>query len=232
MPNITLEKPLDEHLKPLKGNGVTLPIEVSTNGVRVKNLDGEIINTNEDDSKISIKANSVISKGSNGIEYSSSNSAYAGMILGYTDIGLNESLQAYAITAAYTTPSDEFSVAFISPPSGNVSIEMQIQLDAGSTGVGDLYASLSTTNRTDDYTALASYHEKEFFDVGARGGYHTARCMWTLTGLTSGASYEYWAAFKSSSTGGTPTVRYGGNATGTAPDFIMKATALPSTITT
>ena len=56
--------------------------------------------------------------------------------------------------------------------------------------------------------------------------------MWTLTGLTSGASYEYWAAFKSSSTGGTPTVRYGGNATGTAPDFIMKATALPSTITT
>ena len=42
MPNIVLEKPLDENLKPLKEGNNTLPFEVSNDSVRVRNLKGNI----------------------------------------------------------------------------------------------------------------------------------------------------------------------------------------------
>ena len=53
-----------------------------------------------------------------------------------------------------------------------------------------------------------------------------------VTGLTAGTSTEYWIGFKSLSTTGTPKIQWGGNASGRYSSFIMKATALPATITT
>ena len=55
---------------------------------------------------------------------------------------------------------------------------------------------------------------------------------WTLTGLTAGDSEELWIGFASQSTTGTPNLFWGSNGTGRYPDFIMKATALPASITT
>ena len=53
-----------------------------------------------------------------------------------------------------------------------------------------------------------------------------------ITGLTAGASTEYWIGFKSLSTTGTPKIQWGGSTANRYADFIMKATALPASITT
>ena len=157
---------------------------------------------------------------------------YAGMILGYTDIGLNEARADLSLTTSYVVPTDEHSVAFTAPPSGNVEISMQVAFSAGATGQGDLHAGLSTANATSGYSALQDYHEEELVDQSGRSGWETVVNSWTLTGLTAGTAYEYWVGFKSTSTGGTPTVSWGGDASGHYSDFILKAIALPATITT
>ena len=168
----------------------------------------------------------------NGTEFSAANSSYAGMILGYTDIGLNETRVDLSLTTSYVVPTDEHSVAFTAPPSGNVEISMQVAFNSGGSGAGDLYAGLSSANATSGYSVLQDYHEEELVDQSGRYGWDTVVNSWTLTGLTAGTSYEYWVGFKSTSTTGTPTIEYGGEDTGHNPDFIMKATALPNKITT
>ena len=134
--------------------------------------------------------------------------------------------------SAYVVPTDEFSVSFVAPPSGNVEIMISVCFNSGSSGAGDLYAGLSTTNATSGYTQLADFHEEELIDQSGRWGRDTIQNYWTLTGLTAGTSYEYWVGFKSSSVVGAPIIEYGGNGSNFNPDFIMKATALPATITT
>ena len=158
---------------------------------------------------------------------------YAGMILGYTDIGLNESHTDLDLTTSYVVPTDEFSVSFTAPPSGNVSIDFQIQYYMGSTGAGTLHAGLSTANATSGYAALQGYHEQQFDDTSVRSAVATVHGAWTITGLTAGAATEYWIGFKTISTAGTTAkIQWGGSTSGRYPDFIMKATALPASITT
>ena len=157
---------------------------------------------------------------------------FDGRILGYTDIGLNEANVELSLTTSYVVPTDEFSISFVAPPSGNVEIFAQIFFGSGSSGAGDLHAGLSTANATSGYSQLASYHEKKIIDGSGRNGLDIAQIFWTLTGLTAGTSYEYWAAFKSDTTTGDPTINWGGNSSTRYPDFIMKATALPASITT
>ena len=168
-----------------------------------------------------------------GTEFSAANSAYAGMILGYTDIGLDEATATYNLTTSYVVPTDEWGVTFTAPPSGNVEIFVQFgNVDSGGNGMGDLFAGLSTANATSGYSALEDFHEKEVIDIGVRFRFGSPTCNWTLTGLTAGTSYTYYVGVKSSSTTGTPHIDYGGNASGKSVDFIMKATALPATIST
>ena len=160
---------------------------------------------------------------------------FDGRILGYTDIGLDEAFASLALTAVasgYIIPTDEFSVAFVIPPSGNVLIEFQIQYGPGSSGAGTLHAGLSTTDKDAGYTQLQDYHEKRFDDVSARNGIVTVNGSWTLTGLAAGVSEELWIGFASLSTTGSPTLYWGADSSGRYPDFIMKATALPASITT
>ena len=167
-----------------------------------------------------------------GTEFSAANSAYAGMVLGYTVLGLDDSAATYNLTTSYAVPGDKWNVAFVAPPSGKVEIEIQVGMDVGSSNAGDLYVGLSTANATSGYSALAAFHESELFDGMSRGALRVIRHSWTLTGLTAGTSYQYWAGFKTSNTMGTPHLQYGGDASGEYPDFIMKATALPTTIAT
>ena len=115
---------------------------------------------------------------------------YAGMILGYTDIGLDESAATYNLTTSYAVPTDELSVSFVVPPSGNVEIFFQIGWDAGTGNTGDCYAALSTTNATTGYTRLQDYHEVELFDAMSRGAIRVIRHSWTEHSLTSGTSYD------------------------------------------
>ena len=164
-----------------------------------------------------------------GTEFSVANSAYAGMILGYTDIGLDEAVASYNLTTSYAVPTSEFNVVFTAPPSGNVEIFIQIQFDCGGNGAGDLYAGLSD-NAT--YNTIEDINEELLIDQSGRFGLDTVHHRWTKTGLTAGTSYTYYVGFKSSSTTGTPHIQWGGDATNRSPDFIMKATALPVTIST
>ena len=157
---------------------------------------------------------------------------FDGRILGYTDIGLNEGHTELSLTTSFVVPTDEFSVAFVIPPSGNVLIEFQIHYSFGSVGFGTLIAGLSSTNKTTTYTQYAAFHEEIYDDTSARNGATTVQGAFTLTGLTAGDSEELWMGFKTTSTSGTPKIFWGGNSSGRYPDFIMKATALPSSITT
>jgi hypothetical protein len=157
---------------------------------------------------------------------------FDGRILGYTDIGLNETHADLSLTTSLVVPTDEFSVSFVAPPSGNVEIEFQIRHTFGSSGIGAFKAGLSTANATSGYAALQAYHEQVFTDNCGRNGYLPVRGSWTLTGLTAGTSYEYWAGFATDSTTGTPKIAWGGNSSGRFPSFIMKAIGLPTSITT
>ena len=160
---------------------------------------------------------------------------FDGRILGYTDIGLDEAHASLALTdlaSGYIIPTNEFKVAFVIPPSGKVLIEFQIQYGSGSSGSGTLHAGLSTTDKDAGYTQLEDFHEKRFDDVSARNGIVTVNGSWTLTGLTAGDAEELWIGFASQSTTGSPTLYWGANVSGRYPDFIMKATALPASITT
>ena len=167
-----------------------------------------------------------------GTEFSVANSAYAGMILGYTDIGLDETHASYNLTTSFVVPTDEWGVTFTAPPSGNVEIMTSFQFYAGSTGGGDLSIGLSTANATSGYSALADFHEEVIVDQSGRHNYQLIHKTWTLTGLTAGTSYTYYVGVLSSSTSGTPNIKWGGDSASRYPDFIMKATALPATIST
>ncbi len=168
-----------------------------------------------------------------GTEFSAANSSYAGMILGYRDIGLNEAEASYNMTTSYAVPTDEFGVTFVAPPSGNVEYVIEnIWLDYGSSNAGDFFIGLSTANATSGYSRLASYHEKNIGDGEGRGAENISSISWTLTGLTAGTSYTYYVGVKSSSTAGTPHMSWGGDASGESPDIIIKAIALPATIST
>ena len=204
-------------------------ISLGTGDVNITSADNILIDATD---TLSFDSDGTYVMKRNGIQFSAANSAYAGMILGYTDIGLDEAGATYNLTTSYAVPTDEFQVTFVAPPSGNVQIEIQIGMDVGSSNFGDLYAGLSTANATSGYSQLADFHESELFDGMSRGALRIIRHSWTLTGLTAGTAYEYWAGFKSSSTTGTPHLQWGGKSSGGYPDFIMKATALPATIST
>ena len=156
---------------------------------------------------------------------------YAGMILGYRVVGLNEGHADIALTTSYVVPTDEFGVTFIVPPSGNVELSIQAWFSAGSSGQS-LLASISSDNNTDGYTQIADEYEQSVLTAPARNSYQPVNFSWVLTGLTAGDSNTTYVAFKTLSVTGTPKILWGGSTTGRYPDFIMKATALPATIAT
>ena len=158
---------------------------------------------------------------------------YAGTILGYRVVGLNETHAYLSLTTSYVVPTDEFGVTFVAPPSGNVEYEIQGFFYGGTAGRA-VYASLSTENNTvgAPYTQLADEYEQAIIIGDTRFAYRAFTHKWVETGLTAGASTSRFAAFKTDSTSGTPKVLWGGNSANRYPDFIMKVTALPATIST
>ena len=216
--HLKIDDPLDSHHKPVKIGEDQTGLQLADKDVKVENnliVDNDLTVLGE----------------INGTP-STLTPLYAGMILGYTCIGLDEAAATYNLTTSYVVPTDEFQVSFVAPPSGKVEIEIQIGMDLGSSNAGDLYTGLSTANATSGYSRLEDYHEVELFDAMSRGAQRALRHSWTLIGLTAGTSYQYWVGFKSTNTIGTPHLQWGGNATDEYPDFIMKATALPNTIST
>ena len=256
MPNdIKLQEghPVDENLRPIKVGGKSTALELAQNGNGARitgglevsdEIRGNLTTNNITSSGLTINDSGDITLDSgtgkfiskyDGTEFSVADSAYAGMIIGYTDIGLDELHTTLALTVTVSgliIPTNEFKVAFVIPPSGKVLIEFQIQYSSGSTGSGTLHAGLSTTDKDTGYTELEDFHQKMFDDISSRNGSTTVNGSWTLTGLTAGDSEELWIGFASNSVVGSPQIQWGGNTSNRYPDFIMKATALPATIYT
>ena len=165
-------------------------------------------------------------------EFSVANSAYAGMILGYTTVGIDAAKDSYNLTSTMTCLDDAMKVKFVAPPSGVVEIFAQIYFDAYRRlpvlGLSDQdestgYQAISFPNATD------VTNEHLLTIPPSSGGDQMLRPHWVVAGLTPGTAYEWWFAAKvTSSVGGV--LRWGGNATDEYPPFIMKATALPTAV--
>ena len=160
---------------------------------------------------------------------------HAGTILGYTRIQNNNTGNSHALitmdatlTVLQSVSGTDVSVTFTAPPSGNVEIQM----------LASLYASSKTVELAlSDSSSFSEIDETHTYDAGAQSSDETDVNMtsisFTLTGLTSGQSYTYYIGGAETSSG-TAYFRHGRfRTTGTHyPPIIVKAIALPSTITT
>ena len=157
----------------------------------------------------------------NGVEFSSSKSAFAGMILGYRMIGEDAAHDSYTLTTSFAVPDPAMTVRFVAPPSGCVEVMVQI------------YANASTSNR---FVYFGLSDNASYNSIGV--GYEQVHRMpdetddslvqhyWTITGLTAGTTYNYWFGAKTSATNAF--LNWGGTTSGRYCDFIMKVTALPT----
>ena len=159
-----------------------------------------------------------------GTEFSVANSAYAGMILGYTTDGIDAADDSYTLTTSFTVTDAAHKVKFVAPPSGVVEIFVSIFYDSARRW---LHFGLSD-NAT--YNAVDVTHEHEVYIPGGTVDEIQINHRWVITGLTAGTAYEYWLGAKIA-LGSGGVLRWGGNATGEWQPFIMKATALPAATT-
>ena len=166
-------------------------------------------------------------------EFSVANSAYAGMILGYTTVGIDATADSHTLVSGTMTVTDStHNVSFIAPPSGVVEVFISIYADMSRRtvvlGLSDAatYAAIDFPN-TDDVTnehivAIPSGTPgTEDYQIN-----HT----WVVTGLTPGTTYKWWFGAKSQ-LGSGGVLRWGGTITNEYAPFIMKATALPTAVT-
>jgi len=172
-----------------------------------------------------------------GTEFSAADSAYAGMILGYTRIANDGTGGADAyinmdatLTVLQTADaSTNVSIAFVAPPSGNVEIVLTCSVYASSKAVEFALSDNAT------YNEISETHT---YDAGAQSSDETDVNMtvvsWAVVGLTAGTSYTYYIAAAENPTSGTAIIRHGRfrSTTQHYPPIIVKAIALPATIVT
>ena len=151
-------------------------------------------------------------------EFSSPSSAYAGMILGYRMIGEDALHDTYTLTTSMVVPDSAMTVRFIAPPSGCVEVMVQVFFDGSANRVTTFGLSDNAT-----YNSLGDSYQQTTGQVD-ESDTHVHQHYWTITGLTSGSTYNYW--FGASANGGT--LSWGGTGAGRYCDFIMKVTALPA----
>tara|TARA_R110000824_G_scaffold245043_2_gene434052 strand:+ start:3179 stop:4927 length:1749 start_codon:yes stop_codon:yes gene_type:complete len=171
-----------------------------------------------------------------GTEFSAANSAYAGMILGYTRIQDDSTsagrdfitINSSSMTVLQTVAGTNLSINFKVPPSGNVEISCSFWMSAISDGAefslstGTSYAELDETHTYDADSTI-------FIDETD----HTVHTIiFAVTGLTAGTDTTYYLA--GHATGAATYIRHGRFRTGGAhsPPIILKAVALPATIVT
>ena len=166
-----------------------------------------------------------------GNEFSAANSAYAGMILGYTAYGVDATTTTYAVTTSFATIAVNAKVTFVAPPSGNIEISVSVYDDTAGLGGRPLFLGLSDAAtyspinfpNTDDATNEHEVYTADETDEVQIN--HT----WGVTGLTAGTQYIWWIGAKSSHLL-THSLNWGGRIGDEYGPLIIKATALPVTI--
>ena len=221
MPNdIKLQEshPVDSNLRPLKIGGISSSLELADtdNGARIR---GDLEITGETYASIDKM-------------YSGLVPAYAGMILGYTALGIDSADASYVTTTSWAVVDSTTKISFVAPPSGIVEIFISVYVDTDigrflEFGLSDnaSYSPIDFPNSNDVTNEHTVYKGDETDE-------EMVSHQWVVTGLTAGDSYEWWFAVRSSPNAGAYTLKWGGNVTSEYAPFIMKATALPATIYT
>lgn len=176
----------------------------------------------------SATGNFIAKKG--GTEFSSANSAYAGMILGYTclrnlDTGTgNETITINTtMTVLQTDQGNDVKVTFVAPPSGNVEIVFSALVDASSKIIRFALSDNATFN---EINAIHTYDNK-CVTIDESDEY-VNNIRWYITGLTAGSSYTYFIAAKANSN--YAYIYHGINRfSAHSPPITVKAIALPAT---
>ena len=223
----------DRDLEIISGRAIN--IDTFTNdgaGITIK-ANGNIFLDADGDGKIVMDSDDGYVMRHEGTEFSVSDSAYAGMILGYTVIGLDATPALYDVTAAMLPVHDDLKVSFVFPPSGKVEIFASIYIQTDTSRA--VTFGLSTTDASTGFASLgAEYENHTFFADETDGTQHSHR--WLVTG-TAGDSEDLWFAAGTTQTGRID-LYWGGDSSAVADSshpieyqpFVMKAIALPATI--
>jgi hypothetical protein len=234
--HLKLDNKLDSHKKPVKiGEDIT-GLQLSDKDVVIENdltINGNIIaNADIDGASIILDSTTgnFIAK-NNGSEFSSSNSAYAGMILGMTIDGVDEADQSYDLTTSFVVPNSlKFRLDFVTPPSELVEIVCSVSFGASSGGQ-DLFMSLSNHA---SYGSNSLSHPNQFETVvwnpPGRGTINQITARWIVASgnlEAIGSANALFIAAKTDNVSGTPKLYWGGDATEEYSPLIIKAVALP-----
>jgi hypothetical protein len=215
-------------------NGATTieTLDASSNAAHLTlDADGDMILDSDTGNFIAKKA---------GTEFSATNSAYAGMILGYTHLTNAGSTESYTLTTSYVVVDADAKVTFVAPPSGNVEIEFSVYRDSVSSNKVLTFAlsDNATFNQASAEIGDGSSTVELIYSLGFDSADETddryVTGKFVACGLTAGNSYTYWIGAKTNAT--TMYLRWGVR-TDTDPDrayppFLIKATALPASIHT
>jgi len=175
-----------------------------------------------------------------GTEFSATNSAYAGMILGYSMIRNNQgytgdntadskiTLNQTSYTLIESVEGTKAGVTFIAPPSGNVEIEFYAMFQSTNDTVAfGLSSSDSSYTEIED---LQTYNSNiVYFD---ESDYHPISIRWVLEGLSGSNTVYIWYKVLSGTAYLYHGESYHHSTTYHYPPITTKVTALPATITT
>jgi len=220
----------------------SLTISVAANGQTA-------IATNDDagdDADLLIKADGDLSfNSSTGVfkaivgltEFSATDSAYAGMILGYTRLEYDRTSQlSFEIQNTLTVESSTHQITFKTPPSERVEIQATFCIDVRST---DTRIAVGLSDNA-SYNGVAEYLEYDsigisFSDDEIDDGVRTVQFVLDSAHLEAvGVTNTFYIGFSTAGATKTAYLIYGVRASHSVADhpFIIKATALPATIYT
>ena len=187
--------------------------------------------------RITLATGKLVAAIANGTEYSATDSAYAGMILGYTCVGANVADDSYTLTTSFVCFQDSggtpIRVIFKTPPSEYVEIEAELYFSAGS-GASDLELTLSDNAVYGGNSLTNPAQFDKSVREPARGHSGTVTQKWFLQAdnlEAIGSDNSLYIAAKCDSTSGTPIIKWGGDASGEYTNLVIKAVALPAAIT-
>jgi len=212
------------------GTDTNVPLTVSTKGTGAVTID-----SGGDIALDAASGNFIAQKG--GVEFSAANSAYAGMILGYTYLHPTTTLKSFEIQNAITVEDDVHKITFKTPPSQKVEIEVTALINCSSTDTR-ITVGLSSANATDGYSVVAGQFEYDstgifFTDDEVDDQVMVFKFVVESANLAAvGGDNTFWIGFGTAGATKTAYLQYGYRSThgiGNHP-FIIKATALPATI--
>ena len=173
-----------------------------------------------------------------GTEFSATNSAYAGMILGYTRLqhdGTN--FVSFEIQNSITVEDDTHKITFKTPPSENVEIKATFVVNRASTDT-TITVGLSDADASTGYNSIGQLFEYDNIGLGISDDevddeVVTARWVLGASELAAiGSSNTFWIGVGTGGATKTAYLQYGFRATHhlCLHPFVIKASALPTTI--